>query len=85
MTTTTGFLLKAERDLKKIDLKSMAAGGEIQIPPLELSADISKIPLREVLNVLAKKIGAKIFTADDLSGEQIWVHILSSTSNQLKL
>lgn len=66
---TAGLLLKAERDLKDFDMKSALSEGETRIPPLVLSADITEIPLRRVLVVLGRRIGAKIFIAKDLDDE----------------
>lgn len=70
---TADFLLKVERDLKDFDSNSAAPEGKIQIPPLVLSADITEIPLRRVMTVLGRRIGAKIFIAQDLPGDKISV------------
>lgn len=62
--SSASFLIETTRDLSSLDPKVLESGGELAIPLLLLTADISNVPLRTVLSELGRKLAVKVFVAE---------------------
>lgn len=64
-------VIEANRATDSVDLEALQSGGDLPVPPLQLSVDLVEAPLRAVLRELARKLDAKVSIADDVPDQPI--------------
>ncbi len=64
-------VIEANRATESVDLDTLRSGSEMPFPPLQLTIDLSRAPLRAVLRELARKLDAKVSIADGVPDQLI--------------